>query len=305
MTMTFLECCETVRDKGLHKSTRLEDMVYQDLRRDDPGLDALESSGREKLSTFPALSRDIYQSFYSLNVRKNEADTLSETAKRFNSPILEEMMRGEDYPAIKAACEGRQLPAYEAAGEFITQVAENLDSLLEKAGGGKKALDTLERLEDKRDKSMEQLRQLLEKLERSGPDSQLEKQVLNAANRAQSQVNQAEAVGRMMQNNALKNKDGIAALIAQAGKAAAQRAESAASALMAWGDGPDSGDPKKMEADRELIKRVCRNKVLMETARYLGRLKELIQGKRKSGYAYGRGEKYSVELGGDINRALG
>ena len=152
---------------------------------------------------------------------------------------------------------------------------------------------------------MEQLRQLLEKLERSGPDSQLEKQVLNAANRAQSQVNQAEAVGRMMQNNALKNKDGIAALIAQAGKAAAQRAESAASALMAWGDGPDSGDPKKMEADRELIKRVCRNKVLMETARYLGRLKELIQGKRKSGYAYGRGEKYSVELGGDINRALG
>ena len=184
------------------KSTRLEDMVYQDLRRDDPGLDALESSGREKLSTFPALSRDIYQSFYSLNVRKNEADTLSETAKRFNSPILEEVMRGEDYPAIKAACEGRQLPAYEAAGEFITQVAEDLDSLMEKAGGGKKALDTLERLEDKRDKSMEQLRQLLEKLERSGPDPQLEKQVLSAANRAQSQVNQAEAVGRIVRDNA-------------------------------------------------------------------------------------------------------
>ena len=109
----------------------------------------------------------------------------------------------------------------------------------------------------------------------------------------------------MVQNNALKNKDGIAALIAQAGKAAAQKAESTASALMAWGDGPDSGDPKKMDADRELMKRVCRSKVLMETARYLGRLKEMIQAKRKSGYAYGRGEKYSVELGGDINRALG
>lgn len=55
------------------KSTRLEDMVYQDLRRDDPGLDALESSGVEKLSTFPALSRDIYQSFYSLNVKIGRA----------------------------------------------------------------------------------------------------------------------------------------------------------------------------------------------------------------------------------------
>ena len=43
----------------------------------------------------------------------------------------------------------------------------------------------------------------------------------------------------------------------------------------------------------------------MEVARYLGRLKELINGKRKNGYTYGRGEKYSIELGGDINRVLG
>ena len=31
---------------------------------------------------------------------------------------------------------------------------------------------------------------------------------------------------------------------------------------------------------------------------------ELMDGKRKNGYAYGRGEKYSLELGGDINRAI-
>ena len=29
-----------------------------------------------------------------------------------------------------------------------------------------------------------------------------------------------------------------------------------------------------------------------------------MDGKRKNGYAYGRGEKYSLELGGDINRAI-
>ena len=33
------------------KSTKLEDMVYQDLRRGDTGLDTLESSCGEKLST--------------------------------------------------------------------------------------------------------------------------------------------------------------------------------------------------------------------------------------------------------------
>ena len=41
-----------------------------------------------------------------------------------------------------------------------------------------------------------------------------------------------------------------------------------------------------------------------EAAGYLGRLKELMDGKRKNGYAYGRGEKYSLELGGDINHAI-
>ena len=168
------------------KSTKLEDMVYQDLRRGDTGLDTLESTCGKKLSTFPSLSRDIYQSFYSLNVRRNDAGTLSETAKRFNTPILDEVMRGEDYPAIKAACEGRQLPAYEAAGEFVSQVAENLDSLMEQAGGEKKALDTLEKLEQRRDESMEKLKQLLEQVAQSGGNAELERQALAAANRAQS-----------------------------------------------------------------------------------------------------------------------
>lgn len=45
------------------KSTKLEDAAYRDLRRDDEELDALEKACGEKLSTFPALSRDIYQSF--------------------------------------------------------------------------------------------------------------------------------------------------------------------------------------------------------------------------------------------------
>lgn len=194
------------------KSTKLEDMVYQDLRRGDTGLDTLESTCGKKLSTFPSLNRDIYQSFYSLNVRRNDAGTLSETAKRFNAPILDEVMRGEDYPAIKAACEGRQIPAYETAGEFVSQVAENLDSLMEQAGGEKKALDTLEKLEQRRDESMEKLKQLLEQVAQSGGNAELERQALAAANRAQSQVNQADAVGRMVRDNTVKNKDGIAAL---------------------------------------------------------------------------------------------
>lgn len=288
------------------KSTKLEDAAYRDLRRGDNELDALEKACGEKLSTFPALSRDIYQSFYSLNVRRQPEDAISEQARRFNAPILNEVMDGEDYPAIKAACEGRQLPAYEAASEFISQVAGNLDELLEKASGKKGALNTLERLEQKRDRSMEELQKLMKQIAQAGPEQlpELEKQAVKAANQAQSQVNQTEAVGHMVRDQMLQNKEAVSGCFAQAVRAAAQKAESVSSALLAWGYGPDSNDPERRAADLELAARVGKSPTLMEVARYLGRLKELMDGKRKNGYAYGRGEKYSLELGGDINRAI-
>lgn len=288
------------------KSTKLEDAVYRDLRCGDNDLDTTEKACGEKLSTFPALSRDIYQSFYSLNVRKQPDTAVSEQALRFNAPILDEVMGGEDYPAIKAACEGRQIPSYEAAGEFISQVADQLDSLLEKASGEKKALSTLERLEQRRDESMEDLQKLMKQVAEAGPGQRpdLEQLAVKAANRAQSQVNQADAVGRMVRDQMLQNKGAISNCISVAAKAAAQKAEGVASAIMAWGYGPDCNEPEQRTADLELAARVSQSSVLLEVARYLGRLKELMDGKRKNGYAYGRGEKYSLELGGDINRAI-
>lgn len=258
------------------KSTKLEDAAYRDLRRVDNELDALEKACGEKLSTFPALSRDIYQSFYSLNVRRQPEDAISEQARRFNAPILNEVMGGEDYPAIKAACEGRQLPAYEAASEFISQVAGNLDELLEKASGKKGALNTLERLEQKRDRSMEELQKLMKQIAQAGPGQlpELEKQAVKAANQAQSQVNQTEAVGRMVRDQMLQNKEAVSGCIAQAVRAAAQKAESVSSALLAWGYGPDSNDPERRAADLELAARIGKSPTLMEVARYLGRLKD-------------------------------
>ena len=109
---------KAARQDRVLQSTKLEDMIYQGLHKDDDELIALEQSCTEKLSTFSALSRDIYQSFYSLRVRKREEESLSAPSRRFNVPILKELMDGDSYPTIKAACEGRQIPAYEAAGSL-------------------------------------------------------------------------------------------------------------------------------------------------------------------------------------------
>ena len=70
------------------KSTRLEDMLYTQLRRGDTELDTLEEGCKDRLPTFPALSRDIFQSTYSLKVRYNEEERLTPAIRLFNRFIL-------------------------------------------------------------------------------------------------------------------------------------------------------------------------------------------------------------------------
>ena len=292
------------RQNRVLKSTRLEDMVFQELHEDDEGLTALERVCKEKLQSFPELSRDIYQSVYSFQVRKRGVEEQSTLAQKFNAPIIQEIMDSDDYPTIRAACEGRQLPAYEAAKEFIFHIADDLDGLLERVGGQKRTLDTLEKLEKKRDQSMGRLKELTEQYERCASDPELEKKMLSAANHAKSQCSQVAAVARMVQANTQKNKADITALVARAAASAVQKAEETQLALMSWGVGPEEDTAQSMAADLELVNRVRQSSVLTEIARHLGRLKDLVAGKRKNGYAYGRGEKYTLELGANLNQVI-
>lgn len=117
------------------RSTKLEDSIYRDLRMEDTGMDEIENSAGEKLRSFPALSRDIFQSFYSLMPRRNADDDLSTAARKINMPILEHITQSEDYPTLKEVCEGRELPAYEAATEFVARASGELEDLLTQLGG--------------------------------------------------------------------------------------------------------------------------------------------------------------------------
>lgn len=286
------------------KSTRIEDSVYQDLRQNDVEMDAMEEECLPKLPTFPDLSRDIYQSFYSLNVRRNPPEELSSIARQFNTHIMDSVMDSGEYPTIKAACEGRQLPAYEAASEFAANVAGDLDHLLQEAVGDRKTLDTLEKLEQKRDDSARALRRLMEDRDEQNPDPVRDRQLVSAANRARSQCEQAETVGRMLRDRMIQNGEAIGAILQKATAAAKDKAEETALILAAWGAGDTDGDPERMKLDLETLARVRTSPTLRKIARHLGRFKEILAQARKNSCTYGRGEKYALELGGDLNRAL-
>lgn len=285
------------------RSTKLEDSIYRDLRMEDTGMDEIENSAGEKLHSFPALSRDIFQSFYSLMPRRNADDDLSVAARKINVPILEHITQSDDYPTLKEVCEGRELPAYEAAAEFTAQTSGELDNLLSQLGGKPGAVQTLEKLEQAEKTAEDKLAALLEQL-RGAPqdDPALSAAVVKAANDAESKRRQADAVNKLVDAGFAQNQAEAGALIARAVSAAAERAEEVQTILGAWSDAP--GDMRMTDANAALLERVRDSKTLQDISRYLGRFREIFAQGKRNGYAYGRGEKYALELGNDLSRAL-
>ena len=250
------------------RSTKLEDSIYRDLRMEDTGMDEIENSAGEKLHSFPALSRDIFQSFYSLMPRRNADDDLSTAARKINVPILEHITQSDDYPTLKAVCEGRELPAYEAAAEFTAQTSGELDNLLSQLGGKPGAVQTLEKLEQAEKTAEDKLAALLEQL-RGTPqdDPNLNDAVVKAANDAESKRRQADAVNKLVDAGLAQNQAEAGALIARAVSAAAERAEEVQTILGAWSDAP--GDMRKTDANAALLERVRDSKTLQDISRYL------------------------------------
>ena len=119
--------CKAQTTDRVLRSTKLEDGIYADLRAGDDAMDELETAAGQKLRTFPALSRDVYQSFYSLMPKRNEESELSVMAQKFNRHILDHVMQSEDYATIKNVCEGRDLPAYIAETDEYESIAITFD----------------------------------------------------------------------------------------------------------------------------------------------------------------------------------
>lgn len=294
---------ESVKTDRVFRSTKLEDSIYSDLRTGDTEMSEIETQASEKLSAFPALSRDVYQAFYSLLLRRNEESDLTGTAQRFNRQILDHIMASEDYPTIKSVCEGRDFPAYEAASEFVARTAEELDDLLAQFGGDKGSLKTLEKLQKAEREAQEELAGLLERLKASKErNASLAAAAVDAANKAEGKRRQVEAVSKLVDTSAAQHKDAIAAAVATAAKAASEKAQEVQSIIGAWSDDP--GNLERSAVNTALLEHVRNNPALREIANYLGRFREMFAQGKRNGYAYGRGEKYSLELGADLSRAL-
>ena len=185
----------------------------------------------------------------------------------------------------------------------MARAAGELDSLLSNISGEKNALSTLEKLENAEQEARKDLASLLERMQAmKGRDQLLEQSVVDAANQAEGKRRQVEAVGKLVDASTARNEDDVAAVVAMAVNAAAEKAEEVRSIIGAWSDEP--GNMVKNEANAELLALVRKSTVLRDISKYLGRFREIFAQGKRNGYAYGRGEKYSLELGRDLSRAL-
>ena len=207
------------------------------------------------------------------------------------------------YPALKEVCEGRELPAYEAAAEFVSTVSDEMDELMSRLGGKKNALTTLEKLEQAQEAAAQRLSELLKQHDSSCTDiPSVNGAAIKAANEAESKYRQVEAVTKLIDSVALQNKPAVKGIVCQALSAASERAVEVESIVGAWSDEP--GNPQKTPVNLALLERVRASETLRAISKYLGRFREIFAQGKRNGYAYGRGEKYSLELGNDISCAL-
>ena len=285
------------------QSSKLEDCIYRDLSRDDENMENIQQEVASKLHSFPALSRDIFQSFYSLFPKRTDADRLTAEAQKFNAKLLDHVTEDTDYPTIKSICEGRELPAYEAASEFTAKIGAQLDKLLPELGGKDGTLKTLEKLQAARNQAQQKLMELLEQMRDSVQNPTLEQAVIDAANQAESKTQQAEAVAKMVDVTATQNKAVIRQSVSAAVGAAAEKAKEVQTILGAWSD--DAGTMEKNAVSTELLQKVRHSPALLDISKHLGRFREIFAQGKRNGYAYGRGETYALELGNDLSRAIG
>ena len=285
------------------QSSKLEDCIYRDLSRDDENMENIQQEAASKLHSFPALSRDIFQSFYSLFPKRTDADRLTAEAQKFNAKLLDHVTEDADYPTIKSICEGRELPAYEAASEFTARIGAQLDELLPEFGGRNGTLKTLEKLQAARNQARQKLTELLEQMRDSVQNPTLEQALIDAANQTESKTRQVEAVAKMVDITARQNKDAICQSISAAVGAAAEKAKEVQTILSAWSD--DTGTMEKNEVNTELLQKIRQNPALFEISKHLGRFREIFAQGKRNGYAYGRGETYALELGNDLSCAIG
>ena len=297
----FLANNSTEKTDRILKSSRLENQIFNELISENQDLQNVQAEGQKQLSSFDSLTKDVFSAFYSLSLRPNDDDTLTDKARQFNKTIMDDLLSDSEYNTLKTICEGKELPAFEASSEFSEKILGKLPELLKAAGGNSDTFNVIDKLSEQAENLNEQLQSLTE-ANQSSPDQSTSDKISKTADKLNNKLNQIENLNKAISDNLLTGGPMFKAAVSDAARSAEEKAKEISDTIKAWGNG--SGNMGNTTVNKELLKKVRQNDKLRLIAKFLGRYKEIISDKRKNSFSYGLGEKYDVTNGNNIDLCL-
>lgn len=279
-----------ISSRLLH-TTHLTDLIFSSFDREQP---VRRFEQTESLPNMEGLAKDLFTALYSPVLRRKEEHSLKLRERLLNRPLLERIIQNDRFDVLKALCEDKELPSFDAVSAFCEAFAENLPA---EAVPEQHWLKVIEQLQ----KQVEQTIQAICEMQNSARPAS-PKRLLFLYNRVDRKLSQIDNLMKKAQKEAVRYTESLTQTIDAAMQSAYEQAVQTHAIMQAWGDG--SGEMRNTPVNQELLAYVKGSEELKKIARLLGRYREISAYKRKNSFAYGRGEKYDLTEGNDITNCL-
>ena len=270
----------TMHMDSVFRPTRLEQMIFED------------AGGHSE----DKLLSELFHMLYVTEHRSTAPNQRTPQAS-IRASVLNEMMNQSEYAELRHFCIGNDFAALETAKMLEQAIAEMQKRLTDAAG--KLAL-VLSRLLEKQCCLHAKLHDCLNEVQK---DNAKLPETLRTAEQFASVTEQLGVVQEMLSDalrTQLSQEKTAMQAVMQGGL---ETAQTAAYASACWGTGDSTGN-EKAQQDKELLQKLRNNTYLQDVTRQLGRMKEVLSALRKNAYAHGRGEKFSLTRGRDLQNLL-
>ena len=290
----------TLSDRLLVPQESFESQFNAALQSDIELNDSIQK-GNKTISSYDAFIRDLFLRLCAPYSTEQAPVTLTSRSQVFNSHYMEMVQQIPAFYSLRASCISNVTRTMRALSLFCRQLEPYLDKLVSDSSGPRNYIAVLER---KNTRYQELLRKLFELEQHQSINSTgiQQKKLLSFAGTTADCRDQVEWLKQEISNRQLLCRAEHSDILRRALETAYQALKEEDEILSAWGSEP--GADGKVQLDQEKLSQIRSNEMLLEIAKYMGAFKRLLRIKRKNGYAYGRGERYSIVQGNNLSELL-
>lgn len=265
---------------SVFRPTRLEQMIFED------------AGGHSE----DKLLSELFHMLYATEHRSTAPNQRTPQAS-IRASVLNEMMNQSEYAELRHFCIGNDFAALETAKMLEQTITEMQKRLADAAG--KLAL-VLSRLLKKQCCLHAKMQDCMNEVQKNNTKLP---ETLRTAEQFVGVTEQISVVQEMLSDalrTQLSQEKTVLQSVMQSGL---ETAQTAAYASVCWGTGDSTGN-EKAQQNKELLQKLKNNAYLQDITRQLGRVKEVLSALRKNAYVHGRGEKFSLTRGRDLQNLL-